>query len=464
MRGVNELIVKKDTLIYQDKLFDLNDLFTEELYRISNENVQYYESNVCIVNEIFLNRVQPTIALTHFIEKNQIEYINIKEKESSLYPILVDVANKCDVKISGTSSFFGLYKIVFGNLTLLASMVFILWKMLKIPHSEKIIAKENKFSVIRTLAAQKKLFFLQDVNIRVEKLTDKKNVYNCFGRAKRVIWVLKAWIKSYRELGRYKNIIKGNIGTNSALDAFAYYSKRVIHTLLYSYMIDEYFEAYKGKTFYTGNNLDRFAIIEERAAKKYNIKTICIPHGLEYGFKLPHVFTCDEFYTTSEITAEHLNDLYGTEKFIYKEEIAQQMFTVSCGKKKERSIVFFTEPREVFVNIKIIDEILPLMEKNHMRLSIKLHPKDKKIDYEKYKGRVNFIENFNDSISRNICFSRKSTTLLEAIYNGSVSAAILTNAKDIAVFSTFTSLQDRRIKVFYSISGLFDWIKRESIV
>jgi hypothetical protein len=101
------------------------------------------------------------------------------------------------------------------------------------------------------------------------------------------------------------------------------------------------------------------------------------------------------------------------------------------------------------------------MEKKQMQLSIKLHPKDKKSDYEKYESRVNFIEDFNDAVSRNICFSRKSTTLLEAVYNGSVSGAILINAKDIAVFNTFPSLQDEKIKVFNSTSDLFKWLKSE---
>jgi len=450
--------------MYQDKIFVLNDLFTEELYRYSNDNVQKYVSDVCIVNEVFLNRVQPTIALMLFIEKNQIKFIKMEEANVFLYPILVDVARQCNVKISGTSSFFKINKLVLGHFTVLASTLFLFWRMLVIPHSDKVKTEENSFAIIRTPAAKKKLAFLKDVNTKIEQLTDKETVYNCFGRTKRVGWVLKAWFMAYSELRHYKTMIKESVGINSALDAFTYYSKRVVHTLLYSYMLDDYFAAYKGRTFYTGNNLDRFAIIEEQIAKKYNIKTVCIPHGLEYGFKFPRCFTCDEFYTTSGLAAKHLNDLYDTDKFIYKEEIARQMFIVPYDKKKERSIVFFTEPREVYVNIRIIDGLLPLMEKKQMQLSIKLHPKDIKSDYEKYESRVNFIEDFNDAVSRNICFSRKSTTLIEAVYNGSLSGAILINQKDIAVFKTFPSLQDKKIKVFYSTSDLFEWLKREYLI
>jgi len=46
-KSVNELLVKKDKLMYQDKKFILNDLFTEELYKYSNNNVQKYVSDVC---------------------------------------------------------------------------------------------------------------------------------------------------------------------------------------------------------------------------------------------------------------------------------------------------------------------------------------------------------------------------------------------------------------------------------
>lgn len=461
---MNQLLIKKDKLIYKGKTLALNDLFTEEFYQYSNDNVQNYESDVCIVNEVFLNRIQPTIALMLFIEKNQIKFIKMEETDAFLYPILVDVARQCNVKITGTSSFFKINKLMLGHLTVLASMLFLFWRMLVIPHSDKVKTEENRFAIIRTPAAKKKLAFLKDVNTKIEQLTDKETVYNCFRRTKRVGWVLKAWYMAYGELRHYKTMIKESIGINSALDAFTYYSKRVVHTLLYSYMLDDYFAANEGKTFYTGNNLDRFAIIEGQVAKIHNIKTVCISHGLEYGFKLPHCFTCDKFYTTSGQAAKHLNVLYNTEKFMYKEEIARQMFKVSYGKKKERSLVFFTEPREVYVNIRIIDELLPLMDKEQMRLTIKLHPKDKKLDYEKYKDRVNFIEDFNDAVSQNICFSRKSTTLLEAVYNGSVSGAILINAKDIAVFNTFPSLQDEKIKVFYSTSNLFEWLKREYLI
>ncbi len=259
-------------------------------------------------------------------------------------------------------------------------------------------------------------------------------------------------------------MIQVNIGVNSAIDAHLYYSKRVVHTLMYSYMLDDYFCANEGSTFYTGNNLDRFAILEEQIAKKYNIKTVCIPHGVEYGFKLPHCFTCDVFYTTSVQAAKHLNALYNEVKFTYNEKIASQMFVVPYKRNnqmKRRSIVFFTEPREVYVNIKIIDELLPRLQNEKMQLSIKLHPKDLKSDYEKYKGRVIFIENFNDAVSKNICFARKSTTLIEAVYNESVAGAILINQKDTAVFKTLPSLQDEKIKEFYSTLDLFEWIKKE---
>ncbi|MFZ3129529.1 MAG: hypothetical protein WA125_00110 [Desulfosporosinus sp.] len=458
---MNKLFVKKDKLIYMENTLSLNDLLNEELYQYSNKYAHEYESDICVVNEVFLYRIHSAIAITLFIEKNKIQLIIMEEPEDSLYPILVDVARRCNLKLSGVSNLYRIDKAVRGYISILASTGYLMWRMLVIPYSDKIDTRKGEFAIIRTPAARNKLSFLRDVNVKIEQLKDRETIYNCFGRARRISWVLKAWIRSYSELRQYKAMIKECIGISSALDAFAYYSKRVVHTLLYSYMIDGYFAMREGDTFYTGNNLDRFAIIEEQTAKRYNIKTVCIPHGLEYGFKLPHCFTCDKFYTTSWQAAKHLNALYDSEKFIYDEDIARQMFEVSSTKKEDRSIVFFTEPIEVYVNRRIIDELLPLMEKEQMQLSIKLHPKDKKSDYAQYEGRVTFVEDLNEAVSYNICFSRKSTTLLEAVYNNSVSGAILTNAKDISVFNTFPSLQDEKIKVFYSVPDLFEWIKCE---
>ena len=422
--------------------------------------MQRYLYKTCIVNEVFLKWIQPSIAVTLFIKNNQIKIIEMEEVDEFLYPIIVDVAKKCNVKINGKLYFFKMIGIFKGHFYIILSFLYLLWKLMLIPHSNQIETENKKIAIIRTPAARKKMAFLNDVNVKLESLKDKNTVYNCFSKKQRIWWVLKAWKSSYREIREYQTVLNESLGSYSALDAFVYYSKRVVHTFLYSYMITKYFSRNKGATYYTGNNLDRFAVIEENISKKYNIKTVCIPHGLEYGFKLPLGFTCNEFYTTSMQAAKHLNLLYNTNKFIFNKVIAKKMFAVSFKAKKQKRIVFFTEPREVNVNIKIIDELLPLLEKEKIVLNLKLHPKDQKKNYLKYKNRICILEDFNEAITNNICFSRKSTTILEALYNNSKAAAILINQKDRFTFNTFPSLQENEINVYNNITGLFEWVKK----
>jgi hypothetical protein len=87
---------------------------------------------------------------------------------------------------------------------------------------------------------------------------------------------------------------------------------------------------------------------------------------------------------------------------------------------------------------------------------LKLHPKEKQEEYQKYNLEI--IEDFNEAIIGNICFSRKSTILLEALYNDSISSAILINQKDKTIFSNFPSLQIKDINQAYNFKELANWI------
>lgn len=455
------LFVKGNKLILEENEYELSDLFTDELYLFGNENINEYNSKLTIINEVYLNHIQQFQAVNLFLKENRIELIKLKNPERFLLSIIIDAARYSEVRIIDIPKKFKFKKKLASHINILESMLFLLWQIIIRPKSDSIVIQSKKISIIRTAAAKKKLANMQDIDIKYENFDDKKTLYNCFSRSERLQWVVKAWMNSYHELKKYKSMVEKFVGTNSALDSYHSYSKRIIHSLLYEYMLENYFSENEGKTFYTGNNLDRFALIEEQLSKKYNIKIVCIPHGIEYGFKLPHCFVGDVFYATSEEAARHLNFIYDTDKFISDLDISKKMFKVDGNSNKERRIVFFTEPREVNVNLKIINEILPLMEKNKMKLSIKLHPKDHRRDYAEYEKQAYFIEEFTEAVTQNICFARKSTALLEAVYNDSKAGAILINQKDKAIFNTFPSLKDKKIKVFYSILDLFEWLKIE---
>ena len=70
---MNRLLVNENKLIYEGKTFELNDLFTEELYQYSNDNVHNLIIDICVINEVFLKWVQPLWALILFIKKEKIE-------------------------------------------------------------------------------------------------------------------------------------------------------------------------------------------------------------------------------------------------------------------------------------------------------------------------------------------------------------------------------------------------------
>lgn len=455
---MNLLYVQGNKFKY-NTIYELDDMFNDQVFEECSKIAEQYDGGIQIVNEVFLNRVQPYKAIELFLSNLNIDIIELKNPADSILPLVLDIAENRGIKVKGNSKLYKIKNVLQGHINLIMSTFYFIFKMLIIPNRSKISSDRDKISVIRTSASKQKLGFLDDVDIRYEDFNDKNSIYSCFSKLKRVYWVIKSWMASYTEMNKYNGYIKNAIGASSSAYAYKYYSKRVVHTILYSIIIDRFFAENEGKRFYTGNNLDRFAIIEEATAKKHNIDITCVPHGLEYGFKLPHCFIGDEFYTTSLNASLHLNRLYGTKKFIYNEGIAEGMFSVTCeNKNSERDIVFFTEPREIEVNFAIMEELIPLLKSKELQLFIKLHPKDKKSNYDKYLKDIKFIDNFSASITDNICISRKSTTLLDAVYNNSYAIAILINNKDKVIFNTFPSLQDKSIRAFNSVTKAFEWI------
>ncbi len=456
---MSSLFVQGNKIKFENAVYEIDDFYSDRLFEKCNAIAEQYESKLWIVNEVFLNRVQTYKAIELFFSDFEIDCIVFDKPSRKILPLLLDYADCNGIKTKGEPFLYGIAQKIIGFISIILSANYLMFKMIRIPKACNVISYNSKISLIRTLAAKNKLAFLKNVDFRFENIDDKDSIYNCYCLNRKLWWVIKAWSKSYGEIRRYCDYIQNKIGKYSSVDAYEYYSKRIVHTILYSLVINDYFSYNQGKMFYTGNNLDRFALIEEEFAQKHNIEVVCIPHGLEYGFKFPHCFIGDRFFTTSYNASLHLNSLYKTNKFEYSNDIATNMFSVKCENlKSDQKIVFFTEPREVEVNLKIIDELLILLKSKGLQLSLKLHPKDKFSDYEVYSNDIEIIHNFNESVTSNICISRKSTTLLEGIHNNSVAAAILTNNKDRVIFNTFPSLQDKSISVFESVDELFKWI------
>lgn len=452
--------IVKNKVYQNNTCFDFEDIFTLEFFKHTDKLSHKYNSRTFYVNEIYNSFILPYLALSYFVGNEKITKIDCIQADPLLKSICIDLgANNSNIEVKGAIyNYDKVIKHISGLFLLLITFAYLIWQMMKIPH-KKNFEVSSKFAIARTNAGISKMRNF-DIPIEFEDFNKQDSIYRLFPIRKRLIWVWLSFIRSFNELEKIKKITNNYIGKNTSILAQKYYSKRLVHTQLYFQIVDNYFSVNSNSTFYTTNNLDRFSVIEERLSKKYNIKSICIPHGLEYGFKFPKGFSCDIHYTNTLYAETFLNNLYNTTKFVFDIGVAEKMFKLeNITRSNQKKVVFFTEPREVYVNQEIIETLIPLLEKKEIKLYLKLHPGDKKSDYTKYN--VHFINNLDEALTGNICISRKSTTLLEATYNESVAAAVLINAKDKSIFYTFPSLQSERINVTKSIPELFKWIIQE---
>jgi hypothetical protein len=452
-----KLIIEKNRILFGDKFLLLDDLHTIDFYEFSNKNVYKYSNASIYVNELFINFIQNFIALEKFVLDNHINQIVFKDSSEELLFYFSDIAEKHNIKLE--KGFFFLKQLIILKFyaELIASTLFLFFLMLKISNKKK-EKGSGEISIVRTGSSKNKMKQL-NVNIEYEDPYNSNSIYRLFKRGKRVKWVLQSLYDSFNQYNEIKKLMNTYTGKGSKYLISFFYGKRLVHTNLYKYLIDHFFKTNDFSTFYTGNNLDRFALIEEQVAKNNNLKLICIPHGLEYGFKFPKCFTGDIFYATSKFAASYLNMMYNSSKFEFNKVIINAIFKRNSLEVDGNKIVFFSEPREREVNHYIIQNVLPLLKTLNLSLSLKLHPKDCLEEYSKYE--VEIIEDFDKAIKGNICFSRKSTTLIEALYNNSSASAILLNNKDKSIFYSFPSLQSDKVNKSFSIEDLTKWIKKE---
>ena len=341
-------------------------------------------------------------------------------------------------------------------MAVLSSALYFAYLQLRIPYRPG-IQKAAKFSIVRTKASIKKFKKFTEIQQEVENLFDKDSIYRLFPKWTRVKWVVYSYFKAYKSFREITEFYEPLVGRHFRYSLMSFYKKRIVYAELYRFLLDNYFPYFEGCNFYTGNNLDRYSEIEDQEKLKFGIKSYCIPHGIEYGFRYPKGFSCDVFYVHSQNTADYFNKLYDTNKYVYDESIIRRMFEYHYDKPHDKMVIFFTEPREVNVNLDIVNGLLPLLKKDGVKLFLKLHPGDKKADYQGLD--VEYITDYDLSMTGNICVSRKSTILIEAIYNHSLPVAIITNPKDQFIFNTIPSLNTEQIVKTYSVEELYGVIK-----
>lgn len=445
-----------NNIIYKNSSCSVDDLYDSAYYLLSNEEAPKYINNTYGVNEVFNNLIQPYIALKKWINENKPDRVIVGKAYLRYRFFAKDICNNSSCFVEGLTRWTRLKVYFIYQASLILSALYFIYLQMKIRKNGDILISD-KFAVLRHKGAIKKFKRFGEISQEIESLYDKNSIYRFFSLLKRVGWCVKAYFKSFETMREMKTFYAPSLGGNFKYPLMDFYRQRIVYAEFYKLMLDDYFAHFVGKEFYTGNNLDRYSVIEDQVARKYDIKTYNIPHGIEYGFRFPTGFSSDVFYTHSQYTADFLNNMYGTSKYVFEADVIKRMFDYHYDKQHEKMIIFFTEPREVNVNIEIVNGLLPKLSNIGKKLYLKLHPGDNKANYEGMD--VEYITDYEMSLTGNICISRKSTILLEAIYNKSLPIAIITNVKDQTMFDLFPSLNAKEIVKTYSVDELFEIIR-----
>lgn len=453
---MSKVIVKHKIFTLEGKEYPLTDLYTPGLYNYSNSKAPEFSNELFCVNESFSSLTQVYLCIEYFFKENHVDYVDFRDADDTIKLYISDIVKKYNIAHRGSAKCSIVKKICVSYCNIIASGLYLAYLMARIPKTKDSIHISDKFAVLRQKSAIQKFKAFTEIAKEYEDPFSKNSVYKYYGRFERIGWSLSSMCQAFGYLGKIHAFYGNKLGKSSVYAFNTHYQKRLVHGLLYQRLMTEYLPCFKGCTYYTGSNLDRYSVIEWEIAKANGMKTVCIPHGLEYGYRFPKGFSSDLFYANSEYAAQHLNNLYHTNKYVYDEDVVTRMFRLPNASDHEKMVVFFTEQQEYYVNKSILTELEPKLKEKGIKLYVKLHPGDSKAHYE--GCNFNYITDYNLSLTKNICISRKSTVLLEALYNDTIAIAIITTQKDKAVFETFPSLASDRIIKTYDVETLYNEI------
>ena len=413
------------------------------------------------INEIFMHFYLRMLEITSLFKASGSDGVVLKSYKGE-WSSVVAAAKKGGLHVG----FLDLaYFYIFGTLLYIASFVAVVLSAFIFPGLALLTRKRRptevapEFSVIRSPAAFDKMRFLSDsgkVDFYYDDLLQRKpsaaSLYGFGTRSERIRSLLIVPVLAFRDYFRVANDSRKLLGWGGGGFVLYYFSKRIAHKCTFEYYLHLLIKRSGLEAYYTGNKEDRFAILEKRLCRKYAVRCVCVPHGIEYAFKTPAGLVGDVFYCTTEHARQHLSNLYaGAQVFVYDKDVAQQMFSRHQVVAPVKGIVFFPESRGADVNLSILGDLLGL----GYDIAVKLHPKDDVANYKHYAEQITFVSDFDSSISNKICLARKSTVLVEAIYNNSTPIAILTDPRDRGyVEHMLPSLTDDQILRVYSVEEL----------
>lgn len=457
----NTVTIKGRIIEYNNKQIDSDDLMTTEFYEYMENIAPQYDSGHIFDNAVYLNFVLNIYAYIYFFRKNDINNVIIKEADDSIRDYVYDAAELSDIRIEKEGCRKKYHRWTNG-LILYAAFIYFFFQQIFVKWEKRDLDRDKDIVVLRTPAAKKKIKASEEREILCEDSIAKGSLYSFSSRRKRIGYLMKSIGYAFDNLKEAEKYCDKHGLCQSKKEIISFLRLRILPVSFYRQNLDGILSLKWKKDFITGNNLDMYAMVEEECAKKYDIRMVCIPHGLEYGFRFPHCFAGDYFYSTSAKAEKYFNEKYNTNKFHFVPEITEDMFLLSISRtpKKVRKIVYFTEPREPYVNIEILRPLVKKLGEHGYKLYIKHHPKDNMADYEEFNGEIEEIQELSEAIVGNICIARKSTVLLEGLYNDALCAAIVINEKDNTLFRMFPSLMDEKIQQFHSVEELTNWIHK----
>ncbi len=178
----------------------------------------------------------------------------------------------------------------------------------------------------------------------------------------------------------------------------------------------------------SGSTNEPYAISLQKLCEKIKIDSICIPHGVSPGVKLPHGLFGDRYYCLSQSELRSLRRLYPdkSERFIFSGSfISKCMVVGSPHSTFSKNIVLFTDSRAVYRDQMIIDYLADFSGVFY----IKFHPNDNATNYT-LPENCKITHDFNFAISKSIAITRTSAVLLDALYNGSLSVSFQEQIQD----------------------------------
>lgn len=473
---VNELNFCKDrnTSSNEFDIINIEDEYDSEYFKSINERSDAFsQSDSYFINELFLYYYISGVSIYEkVLRKYEITKVYIKfwDKENSF---LIDACKKNNIKVK-FNLFYVLYLfktllnfllaffniIVYSMITIILPLKFNKRKSRFLHSSFSLIHSKASLSKIRNAINSKDIeHFYDPLTVKVDQNEKMASIYSVIGILNIFRNIITIPIKSFKYFIQILRDGEKFIGYFSNSKIAVYYSKRVSHFVLLERCLELIFKRSNAKEFYSGEKETRQGILEMKMGEKFGKKSIGIPHGLEFSYKFPKGLFGDVFYCTNKYSADYLNNLYSTNKFIFNKEIIQRMFCKNYLNDTQR-VVFFTEPRNIEVNVLILKYLSTILEE----VSVKLHPLDSNRNY-KTIANLSYIDDFNLAISNNICIARKSTILIEALYNQSIPIAVLIDKKDRFLYENiFPALNAPEIKIVHEFDSLGKIIKEFKIV